>query len=467
MGLFKPPIGITSTIDASTLNGKLESQLSVDNSAKLGGVSAKTYSDGLITFPEPTVNKQVLYRSTLENRIPNPLFNDGLDNWTYDTLGDLEEASVTIDNENYYISPQACNISFDTTGLEINDTTGVSLIMHNVDLTGVDQITFYAKQLSASNYYTDIQVTNFYIGSEYVSMHVDGIYGGSSGHIDNKWRKCYTELGYLPEELKIPDQTLTFNFTTWWDDKEIEFVVDNFIAYGPPSTSASWIPNIDTYIHNQIDHRLELPNASKSRKFLYRNVLNNKIPGGNMERDVTDPWYVYEWFGETLSIDSDIFHSGTRSLKVELDMPQYNAYVYVCVDDVDLTNVDYITYWIYGGTNCTNGEVKLSLGEYNEYIPFDSNKWTQLIYKVPINSKGPGQNLTFEMRSDYANNVEIYLDDVEAYSASDKLYTWGTSTIYHGELEEDPSDNVFSGDEYFNTIDSNFYKYNGNEWIGI
>lgn len=460
MGMFKPPVGNTTVTDASSLNGKTEDELSVYNSARLGGELASTIINGLITFPDATLKKQVLYASVLENKISNGSFDVNLSGWTLGQIGGITEYSSSRYTDDYHSSPASCNIYFDTTGM--SGENGVTMTVTDVDLTGVDEITFYAKQLSESEYYMDISVSTFMIGTHNVGLQVTGRSGGESGKIDNQWRKCYTES--IPSEVKAPGQTLIFYFMTQ-DSKGFEFVIDDFVAYGSPATKASWISDIDAYIDSEINDHLETPLSSISRKFLYRKILVNGITSGDMERADPAPW-TGPGFGEVLSMDSSIYHSGTKSLKTLFDL-SLGSSQYLILEGIDLTYAEEITFWIYGGANCVNGTVGPSLGEMPTAQAFATSSWTKITYAVPSGNRTTGQNLSLEITCTAGSGIAVYLDDVVALVAPNDIYGWGTSPLYHGSLSAAPTSDVLAGDEYYNTGDSKFYKYNGSSWIAL
>lgn len=51
-------------------------------------------------------------------------------------------------------------------------------------------------------------------------------------------------------------------------------------------------------------------------------------------------------------------------------------------------------------------------------------------------------------------------------TATEGTFEWKSVPVYHGELASAPS-TFKSGDEYYNTGDSKFYKYNGTDWIAL
>lgn len=467
--MFNPPINKPATGDAITLNGKTEDELSVanssqlnnkdedelsvDNAAKLDGVDADEYlSSTTLPIPDTTYEKQVLYRTPFENKLSNPSFTVDLTGWADSVFGALTTATIARDTVDFRSSPAACNISFDTTGLE--GEMGVMLTVTGVDLTGVEAIEFYAKQLSASTYYTDVSISNFTIGTTFIGMQVTGKTGGSSGCIDNEWRRCYTEPDAIPVELRTTNQTLHFYFTTQWA-KAIEFVVDDFAVYGPTAVPFDFI-DIDEYIGEQVDVHLDIPDPEEYKQIMYRTIKVNAIPSGDMERSDVTPWYYSTYSNEVASMDSSIYHSGSKSLKLTFDLI-YS--IYLMLDGIDLTGVDEITFWMYGGANCANGTVGASLGEMPSAQSFSTGSWTQITYEVPSGNKTTGQNLSLEITCTANTGIAIYLDDVVALVNPSDKYGWMSLPVsWAGALASDPS-TPDNGAMYWNTTGSTLKIY--------
>lgn len=454
MSVFNPPIGATSVGDATTLNGKSEGELSVYDSEKLNGLESDEYlSSTTLPIPDPTYEKQVPYRTPFENKLSNPSFTVDLTGWADSVFGALTTATIARDTVDFRSSPAACNISFDTTGLE--GEMGVMLTVTGVDLTGVEAIEFYAKQLSASTYYTDISVSYFLIGETQVGMGVTGKTGGSSGFIDNEWRRCYVN-DPIPIELQTTNQTLHFYFTTQWA-KAIEFVVDDFAVYGPTAVPFDFIEDIDEYIGKQVDAHLDIPDPEEYKQIMYRTTKVNGIPSGGMERSSASPWYGPD-FGETLSMDSSIYHSGSKSLKSTFDLGSGSS-TYLMLDDIDLTGVNEITFWMYGGANCANGTVGASLGEMPSAQSFSTGSWTQITYEVPSGNKTTGQNLSLEITCTANTGIAIYLDDVVALVDPSDTYEWMSLPVsWAGALASDPT-TPDNGTMYWNTTGSTLKIY--------
>ena len=114
MSVFKPPIGATSVGDATTLNGKTESELSVYDSERLGGTEADDYTPlSVLNIPTQSSKKQVMYRNVEEEKISNGAFPTNLTGWTLTAFGGVTTYDMYADSDNYHVAVNGRLIFYD------------------------------------------------------------------------------------------------------------------------------------------------------------------------------------------------------------------------------------------------------------------------------------------------------------------------------------------------------------------
>lgn len=183
-------------------------------------------------FPHPLINTS----PTLTEKLSNGSFPTDLTGWALAAFGGVSTYEYNVDSVNYHLAGNSCEVLYDSPEDEDANARGVTITQTSVDLRGVETITFYAKQLSASTWYTDIQVMILVSGEE-MNTQVDGKTGGDSGFIDNTWRLC---TATIPTGNRLENRTVALQFynTQSAEKLALEAVVDEISAMAEQSAPA-------------------------------------------------------------------------------------------------------------------------------------------------------------------------------------------------------------------------------------
>ena len=130
---------------------------------------------------------------------------------------------------------------------------------------------------------------------------------------------------------------------------------------------------------------------------------------------------------------------------------------------------------IFGNQFTTDGEPRIRLGDpTGTYLTIETgfygNSENEIVFRNENGDyKGIGvTKIDLKVGGSYK---QIMTDLDNLYYDEDIVWTAGNFTptskvTYHGSAASAPSEPV-AGDEYYNTGDSKFYKYNGSSWIAL
>lgn len=231
MSLFNPIIG---GINAKTLQGSEASEF-----------VKETEASGIVTdvldVPVATSAKQVPYIFKT-NKIANGDFVTDVTGWTAAAYGGASNASMVIDPVNYNTAANGAHLTVDIPADAEQTNRGVS-ISQTVDLTGVETITLYAKQVSIQTVPEEALVP-VVISPVYASFVLEGT---NVMCLDTVWGKY---VANIPEAYRLSGQTLTIGFqnqsTLAFSGTEV--ILDDIVGLGTPENLFNYIADLDSYI---------------------------------------------------------------------------------------------------------------------------------------------------------------------------------------------------------------------------
>ena len=73
----------------------------------------------------------------------------------------------------------------------------------------------------------------------------------------------------------------------------------------------------------------------------------------------------------------------------------------------------------------------------------------------------------YTLTSSYQRYCNLGVCSCAVPQLTEVIHTHSGLVKYHGMATEAPITDIAGGDEYYNTGDSKFYKYNGSSWIAL
>jgi hypothetical protein len=122
---------------------------------------------------------------------------------------------------------------------------------------------------------------------------------------------------------------------------------------------------------------------------------------------------VYNWSWSSASISSDFSVLGTKSLKSVYSATGWQAVSLHCSPTIDASQYTYYTFWIKGGTQDNQLDVKSENGGSTKTITVLANVWNY--YKFPVSgfiTGFPIERLDFQIHGPDNSNQTLYFDDI-------------------------------------------------------